>query len=51
MKEKKPFLQTTVGKIVKQIGIIAIGIVLKKQKFNKTDKDEKKIDDILNNIP
>lgn len=51
MKEKKPFWESVVGKIVIGLGKIGLGILLKKQKFNKTEKDEKRIDDIINNIP
>lgn len=48
---KKPFFETVVGKIVIQIGKSILGSILKKQKFNKTEKDAKNIDDIINNIP
>jgi len=48
---KKPFLESTVGKILIGVGKIFLGSFLKRQKFNKTEKDEKRIDDILNQIP
>lgn len=47
---KKPFLESTVGRIAIAIGKIFLGKFLKKQKLNKTEKDEKNIDDILNQI-
>lgn len=47
---KKPFLESTVGKILIGVGKIFLGSFLKRQKFNKTDKDEKRIDDILDKI-
>lgn len=47
---KKPFWKTTVGKIAIALGKTALGVILKRQKFNKTKKDEKNIDDILDNI-
>jgi hypothetical protein len=47
---KKPFLESTVGRIVITIGKIFLGSLLKRQKFNKTAKDEKNIDDILDQI-
>jgi len=47
---KKPFLDSTVGKILIVVGKIFLGSFLKKQKFNKTDKDEKRIDDIMNQL-
>ena len=48
---KKPFSETIVGSILIGVGKIFLGSFLKRQKFNKTEKDEKRIDDILNNIP
>ena len=45
MKEKTFF-----GKLLKKIIPIVIGIILKNQKFNKTPKDEKRIDDFTNNL-
>lgn len=48
---KKPFDQTVVGRLVIGLGKIALGIFLKRQKFNKTEKDAKNIDEIINNIP
>jgi len=48
---KKPFLESTVGKILIGVGKIFLGGFLKRQKFNKTEKDEKRIDEIINNIP
>lgn len=47
---KKPFDKTIVGKIAIGIGKILLGSFLKRQKFNKTEKDEQRIDDIINNI-
>ena len=47
---KKPFDQTVVGKITITLGKIFLGKFLKNQRFNKTDKDEKRIDDILDQI-
>lgn len=47
---KKPFLETTVGKILIGVGKIFLGKFLKNQKFNKTEKDEKRIDEIINKI-
>jgi len=47
---KKPFEQTVVGKITITLGKIFLGKFLKNQRFNKTDKDEKRIDDILDQI-
>lgn len=47
---KKPFDQTVVGRILIGVGKVALGIFLKKQKFNKTEKDEKNIDDIIEKI-
>ena len=48
---KKPFLESTVGKILIGVGKIFLGKFLKNQKFNKTEKDAKNIDEVLNNIP
>ena len=47
---KKPFEETTVGRIAIAIGKIFLGSFLKRQKFNKTEKGEKRIDDILNQL-
>jgi len=47
---KKPFLESTVGKILIGVGKIFLGSFLKRQKFNKTDRDEKRIDDIMNQL-
>ncbi len=47
---KKPFEETVVGKIIIILGKIFLGSLLKRQKFNKTAKDEKNIDDILDQI-
>lgn len=47
---KKPFDQTVVGKILIGVGKVALSIFLKRQKFNKTEKDAKNIDEIINNI-
>ncbi len=44
---KKPFLESTVGKILIGVGKIFLGSFLKRQKFIKNEKDEKLIDDIL----
>jgi hypothetical protein len=48
---KKPFLESTLGKILIGVGKIFLSSFLKKQKFNKTEKDSQRIDDIVNNIP
>lgn len=48
---KKPFFETTVGRILIGFGKIALGSFLKKQKFNKTPQDSKNIDDIIDKIP
>lgn len=47
---KKPFDKTVVGRILIRVGKVALGIFLKKQRFNKTEKDAKNIDDIIKNI-
>ena len=47
---KKPFFETVVGQLLIGVGKIFLGSFLKKQKFNKTEKDEKRIDDILDQI-
>jgi len=47
---KKPFEETVAGRIAIIIGKIFLGKFLKNQKFNKTEKDEKRIDEIINNI-
>lgn len=47
---KKPFDKTVVGRILIGLGKIALGSLLKRQKFNKTEKDEKRIDDILDEV-
>lgn len=47
---KKPFFKTVVGKIVIALGKIGLGMFLKNQKFNKTEKDEKRIDDLIDKI-
>lgn len=47
---KKPFEETIVGRIAIVLGKIFLGKFLKNQKFNKTDKDEKNIDNILDQI-
>jgi len=44
---KKPFFDTVVGRILLTI----LPIVLKKQKFIKTDQDKKNVDDVFKNIP
>lgn len=48
---KKPFLESTVGKILIGVGKIFLSKFLKNQKFNKTEKDSQRIDEALNNIP
>jgi len=48
---KKPFLESTVGRILIVVGKMFLGSFLSKQKFNKTEKDQKRIDEVLNNIP
>lgn len=47
---KKPFFETVVGRILIQLGKMALGSFLKNQKFNKTEKDEKRIDDLIDKI-
>ena len=47
---KKPFEETVVGKITITLGKIFLGKFFKNQKFNKTAKDEKRIDDVLDQI-
>lgn len=47
---KKPFFETVLGKIVIGLGKIALGGFLKNLKFNKTEKDEKRINDIIDKI-
>lgn len=43
MKLKKPFHETVVGKILLKV---ILPIFIKKQKFIKTDRDRKNVDDI-----
>jgi hypothetical protein len=43
MKPKKPFHETVVGKILLKV---ILPIFFKKQKFIKTDRDRKNVDDI-----
>ena len=43
MKLKKPFHETVVGKIFLKV---ILPIFIKKQKFIKTDRDRKNVDDI-----
>ena len=45
MKEK-----TFWGKLIEKVVPILIGIIIKKQKFIKTPQDEKRVDDIINNL-
>jgi hypothetical protein len=40
---KKPFWKTTVGRII----LAVLPMVLKKAKFNKTEKDSKNIDEVI----
>lgn len=47
---KKPFNETVVGRIVIGFGKVALSIFLKRQKFNKTEKDAKNIDDLIDKI-
>lgn len=47
---KKPINETVVGKTAIEIGKVLLGIFLKKQKFVKTEKDSKNIDEIINKI-
>ena len=47
---KKPFFKTVVGKISIILGKILLSSFLKNQKFNKTEKDEKRIDDLIDKI-
>ena len=47
---KKPFWETTFGKILTIAGKFILSSVLKNQKFNKTEKDEKRIDDFIDKI-
>jgi len=44
---KKPFWESTVGKIVEKAIPILLGLVVKKSPFIKTDQDRKNVDDIL----
>jgi hypothetical protein len=46
MKTKKPFFETTVGKILK----IVLPIFLKKQKIIKTNQDKKNVDDVFEKL-
>lgn len=43
---KKPFFETVVGRILLTI----LPIVLKKQKFIKTDQDKKNVDDVFGSV-
>ena len=47
---KKPFLESTVGRILIGVGKIFLGSLLKKQKFIKNEQDKKNVDDILDQI-
>lgn len=47
---KKPINETVVGKIAIGIGKVFLSIFLKRQKFVKTEKDEKNIDEIIDQI-
>jgi len=47
---KKPFPESTVGKILIVVGKIFLGKFLKKAPFIKTEQDKKNVDDIINNI-
>ena len=47
MKNKKPFNETVVGKILIKI---IFPMLVKKQKFIKTDQDRKNIDDIVDRL-
>lgn len=47
---KKPFDETLVGRILIVLGKIGLSSLLKRQKFNKTPRDEKNIDDLIDKI-
>ena len=49
--KKKPFWETTFGKITKSILTLGIGMIAKNQKGIKNTNNEQKVDDILKNIP
>ncbi len=44
---KKKFWETTVGKILKNVTIIAIGMIIKNQKGIKNTPNEQKVDDVF----
>lgn len=48
---KKPFWETTFGKITKTVLTLGIGMIIKNQKGVKGTDNVKKVDDIINNIP
>jgi len=43
---KKPFQDTVVGRIA----LALLSIVIKRQKFIKTDQDRKNVDDVFNSV-
>lgn len=47
---KKPFFETTFGRILVGIGKIAISMIAKNQKGIKNTPNEKKIDDLIDKI-
>ena len=46
---KKPFFETVVGRIAKNIITLGIGMIIKNQKGIKGTKNEKIVDEVLNN--
>ena len=46
MKKKKPFFETTVGKIIK----FAVGMVIKNQKGIKGTENVDKVDKVIDNL-
>jgi hypothetical protein len=49
-KREKTFFGKLLEKAIPKAIPILIGMILKKQKFNKTPQDEKRIDDFTNNL-
>ena len=47
---KKPFLESTVGKILIGVGKIFLGKFLKNQKGIKNTPNEKRIDDLIDKV-
>lgn len=48
---KKPFWETTFGKILKQALTIGAGMIIKNQKGIKNTPNEQRVDNVLKNIP